>query len=235
MLNAQQLTQLKNNYWFAGLAEHFQHYIIQHALVFEKDKEQRIFLSGDPFDGIYAVLDGAIRLGHIDIHGKEAVAAIAEPIMWFGEISLVDKLPRSHDAIPTRKSTILQLPAHAIQQLLEQYPEFWYHIAQLTSQKLRYAFMELISLQTQNLSQRLAQRLMYMLNGYGNHLEIKQRTIQISQEQLAQLLMCSRQSINQELQQLEKMNVLKVAFKKIDILDLQQLHQIAHALPAHDH
>jgi len=144
-------------------------------------------------------------------------------------------LPRSHDAIPTRKSTILQLPAHAIQQLLEQYPEFWYHIAQLTSQKLRYAFMELISLQTQNLSQRLAQRLIYMLNGYGNHLEIQQRTIQISQEQLAQLLMCSRQSINQELQQLEKMNVLKVAFKKIDILDLQQLHQIAHALPAHDH
>ncbi len=94
--------------------------------------------------------------------------------------------------------------------------------------------MELIALQTQSLSQRLAQRLLFILNGYGNHLEIEQHTIYISQEQLAQLMNCSRQSVNQELQQLEKIQVLRVAFKQIEVLDLAQLHQIAHALPVHD-
>ena len=234
MLDAQYVHQLNKNVWYSGLNISFQDFICRHALTLTFEKDARVFLSGQRFNGMYAVLDGAVRLGYIDIHGKEAIAAIAEPIMWFGEISLVDQLPRSHDAICIKKSTLLHLPAQAIQQLLQQHPEFWFHIAQLTSQKLRYAFMELIALQTQSLSQRLAQRLLFILNGYGNHLEIEQHTIYISQEQLAQLMNCSRQSVNQELQQLEKMQVLRVAFKQIEILDLAQLHQIAHALPVHD-
>jgi CRP-like cAMP-binding protein len=231
MLDPQYLPHLNNNYWFTQLGPEFQRYILEHAHLQHVQKEQRIFLSGDAFDGIYAVLEGAIRLGYIDIQGKEAVAAIAEPIMWFGEISLVDQQPRSHDAIAIQKSTILHLPSASIQQLLHDYPQFWFHIAQLTSQKLRFAFLELISIQTQNISQRLAQRLLFILNGYGNHIEIEQHSIHMSQEQLAQLLVCSRQTVNQELQELEKRGVLKLAFRKIEILDTALLHQIAHAWP----
>lgn len=231
MLDPQYLSHLNNNYWFAQLGPEFQRYILEHAHLQHVQKEQRIFLSGDAFDGIYAVLEGAIRLGYIDIQGKEAIAAIAEPIMWFGEISLVDQQPRSHDAIAIQKSTILHLPSASIQQLLHEHPQFWFHIAQLTSQKLRFAFLELISIQTQNISQRLAQRLLFILNGYGNHIEIEQHSIHMSQEQLAQLLVCSRQTVNQELQELEKRGVLKLAFRKIEILDTALLHQIAHAWP----
>ena len=97
----------------------------------------------------------------------------------------------------------------------------------MTSQKLRYAFLELIAYQTQPLSQRLAQRLLFILQGYGNHLSIEKRTIHLSQEQLAQMMVCSRQTINQELQMLEKLNILKVSFKKIEIIDPSQLQRIA--------
>ena len=182
MLDPQYLPHLNNNYWFAQLSPDFQRYILEHAHLQHVQKEQRIFLSGDAFDGMYAVLEGAVRLGYIDIQGKEAVAAIAEPIMWFGEISLVDQQPRSHDAIAIQKSTILHLPSTSIQQLLHDHPQFWFHIAQLTSQKLRFAFLELVSIQTQNISQRLAQRLLFILNGYGNHIEIEQHSIHMSQE-----------------------------------------------------
>ncbi|WP_374667497.1 Crp/Fnr family transcriptional regulator [Acinetobacter sp.] len=231
MLDPQYLPHLNNNYWYAQLNPDFQRYILEHAHLQQARKDQHIFLSGDAFDGIYAVLEGAVRLGYIDIHGKEAVAAIAEPIMWFGEISLVDQQPRSHDAIAMQKSTILHLPCASIQPLLQDHPQFWFHIAQLTSQKLRFAFLELISIQTQSITQRLAQRLLFILNGYGNHIEIEQHCIHLSQEQLAQLLVCSRQTVNQELQELEKRGVLKLAFRKIEILDAALLHQIAHAWP----
>ncbi len=39
-----------------------------------------------------------------------------------------------------------------------------------------------------------------------------------------------RQTINQALQELEKQGVLKVAFRKIEILDLALLHRIAHTI-----
>mgnify|MGYP003599689016 CR=1 FL=1 len=231
MLDEQYLPHLNNNLWYSQLEPSFQQFILEHAHMLEVQKDQSIFLSGDIFNGLYAVLEGAVRLGYIDIQGKEAVAAIAEPIMWFGEISLVDQQPRSHDAIAVQKSVILHLPSANLQLLLQQHPQFWFHIAQLTSQKLRFAFLELISFQTQNIKQRLAQRLLFILNGYGNHLSIEQNSIHLSQEQLAQMLVCSRQTVNQELQELEKQGVLKVAFRKIEILDFNLLHQIAHVFP----
>lgn len=233
MLDPVYIDDLEQNVWFSQLATAFKQFIISHAVQQHFDKEQAIFHAGDSFNGIYAVLEGAVRLGYIDIQGKESVAAIVEPIMWFGEISLVDAKPRSHNAIATQKSLILHIPSAAIQNLLQQHPVFWYHIAQLTSQKLRFAFLELISIQTQSIHQRLAQRLMFILNGYGNHVMIEKNVIHLSQEQLAQMLTCSRQTINQELQTLEKQNILRLSFKKIEILDVPELHRIAHAFPNH--
>lgn len=231
MLEPIYIKHLEQNIWFAQLPALFKDFIVNCAMQQHFDKDQAIFHAGDSFNGIYAVLEGAVRLGYIDIHGKAAVAAIVEPVMWFGEISLVDAQPRSHDAIATQKSLILHIPSTALQSLLQQHPVFWYHIAQLTSQKLRFAFLELISIQTQSISQRLAQRLMFILNGYGNHLSIEKNVIHLSQEQLAQMLTCSRQTINQELQALEQQNILCVSFKKIEILDVAELHRIAHAFP----
>lgn len=229
MLDVKHQQQLLSNNWYSKLPRYYQHYIVQHAKYIEVAKEQAIFRSGDSFNGIYAVLNGAIQLGHVDIEGKEAVAAIVEPIMWFGEISLIDQQPRSHDAIAVQKSTLLHIPQHDINTLIKENPEFWFHIAQLASQKLRMAFLELISIQSQNITQRLAQRLMFILTGYGNHLYITNHEIHLSQEQLGQMLMCSRQTINQELQNLEKQGVLRVSFKKIEILDHAKLHEIAHS------
>jgi CRP/FNR family transcriptional regulator, cyclic AMP receptor protein len=224
------IEQLEKNVWYSNLPEIFQTFIVQKAQLIHIDKDQTIFHSGDTFNGIYAVLDGAVRLGYIDIEGKEAVAAIVDPIMWFGEISLVDQLPRSHDAVAAQKAIILHIHNQDISQLLASHPEFWFYIAKLTSQKLRYAFLELIAIQTQTIHQRLAQRLVFILNGYGNHIEIENNVIHLSQEQLAQMLVCSRQTINQELQMFEKQGIIKLSFKKIEVLDFAKLHQIAHTL-----
>jgi len=109
------IAHLENNLWFSQLPSLFKEFIVSHAVQQHFTKEQAIFHSGDLFNGIYAVLEGAIRLGYIDIAGKESVAAIVEPIMWFGEISLVDAQPRSHDAIAIQKSLILHIPSTAIQ------------------------------------------------------------------------------------------------------------------------
>lgn len=230
MLELRDIKQLENNVWFSELPPIFQTFILEKSQLLHAEKDQKIFLSGDVFNGLYAVLEGSVRLGYIDIQGKEAVAAIVEPIMWFGEISLVDQQPRSHDAIATRKSVILHIHAQEMIQLLNDHPQFWFYIAKLTSQKLRFAFLELISIQTQTIYQRLAQRLLVILGGYGNHLHIENNIIHLSQEQLAQMLVCSRQTINQELQNLEKQGVIKVSFKRIEVLDNEKLHRIAHNL-----
>ena len=97
----------------------------------------------------------------------------------------------------------------------------------LTSQKLRYVFLEQIAIQTQSISQRLAQRLLFILEGYGNRSCIKDFNIQISQDQLANMLTISRQTVNQELNLFEKQGIIQLGFKKIEVIDIEKLKKVA--------
>src|SRR5574343_488442 len=147
--------------------------------------------------------------------------------MWFGEISLIDQQPRSHDAIALKKSVVLQIPAQPLKAFLLQNPYYWYYFALLCSQKLRYVFLEQIAIQTQSISQRLAQRLLFILEGYGNRSCIEDFNIQISQDQLANMLTISRQTVNQELNLFEKQGIIQLGFKKIEVIDIEKLKKVA--------
>lgn len=221
------INRLKENTWFSVLPETFQKFILEYGKQITFEKNSYVFHAQDEFDGIYTVLEGSISLGYVDVNGNEALSAIAEPIMWFGEISLIDHEPRSHDAIALKKSTVLHIPAKPLNDLLKDNPYYWYYFARLTSQKLRHVFLEQIAIQTRSLSQRLAQRLLFILEGYGNHLIVQERQIHISQDQLANMLTVSRQTINHELYLLEKQNIIKISFRKIEILDIEKLNLIA--------
>lgn len=221
------INRLKENTWFSLLPEAFQNFILEHGKQITFEKNNYVFRAQDDFNGIYTVLEGSISLGYVDVNGNEALSAIAEPIMWFGEISLIDHEPRSHDAIAFKKSIVLHIPAKPLNELLKDNPYYWYYFARLTSQKLRYVFLEQIAIQTRSISQRLAQRLLFILEGYGNHLIVQERQIHISQDQLANMLTVSRQTINHELNLLEKQNIIKIAFRKIEILDIEKLSLIA--------
>lgn len=97
------IQRLQQNSWFSRLDKPFQEFIIEHSKKQSVEKNAAVFNAQDKFDGVYGVLEGSISLGYIDVNGNEAIAAIAEPIMWFGEISLIDKQPRSHDAIALKE------------------------------------------------------------------------------------------------------------------------------------
>ncbi|ENX43283.1 Crp/Fnr family transcriptional regulator [Acinetobacter sp. NIPH 2100] len=227
MLDPIYIEHLQQNAWFSHLAEPFQKFIIERGKKYIVEKNAAVFSAQDIFDGVYGVLEGSISLGYIDVNGNEAIAAIAEPIMWFGEISLIDQQPRSHDAIALKKSVVLQIPALPLHDFLLQNPYYWYYFALLTSQKLRYVFLEQIAIQTQSISQRLAQRLLFILEGYGNRSFIQDFHIQISQDQLANMLTVSRQTVNQELNLFEKQGVIHLGFKKIEVIDLDGLRKLA--------
>ena len=120
------INRLKENTWFSVLPETFQNFILEHGKQITFEKNSYVFHAQDLFDGIYTVLEGSISLGYVDVNGNEALSAIAEPIMWFGEISLIDHEPRSHDAIALKKSTVLHIPAKPLNELLKDNPYYWY-------------------------------------------------------------------------------------------------------------
>lgn len=81
----------------------------------------------------------ARRCGQRNRQGS--AADLVEPPYWFGEISLFDGLPRTHDAFADSASTLLLLPQAGLLALLEREPQHWRDFALLMSHKLRLAFI----------------------------------------------------------------------------------------------
>jgi len=80
--------------------------------------EQVIFREGEPGDGLFIILSGAVRISKRSATGEEALA-ILEPNAFFGEMALIDYLPRAADAIAHGATELFFVPLAALRDELE--------------------------------------------------------------------------------------------------------------------
>lgn len=182
-----------------------------------------LFHRGDSFDGIYLLQQGLLLISGVNRHGDEALLTVIEPDMVFGEIALFDGEPRTHDAIAAQPCRLLHFPALALQQLLKQHPQWWQHLGQLLTAKMRQAFLALEQQTLLSARARLCWRLWQLCPENGARLPL-------SQQQLAQLLGLSRQSTNQLLRALEREGVIALSYGALVLLRRDYLQrELEHA------
>lgn len=216
---------LQGGHWFSALPAALQDALLEMAQVQRLDAGQRLFRRGDPPSGLYAVVEGAMRIGAVSASGKEALLTLIESPYWFGEVSLFDGQPRTHDAFAEGASTLLLVPQAALLALLERQPQYWRDFALLMSQKLRLAFTALEQMSLLPAAPRLARRLLMIAENYGEG--EPRRVIHLAQEQLALMLAITRQTTNQILQELQAQGIVRLTYGEIEILDLARLRQAA--------
>jgi CRP-like cAMP-binding protein len=211
--------------WFSHLPVSLQDSLLAAAKVRRLSPGQRLFKRGDPPCGLYAVLEGAVRIGAVSEQGKEALLSLVEPSHWFGEIGLFDGQPRTHDAFAVGQCTLLHIPQSVLLALLDEQPAHWRQLALLMSQKLRLTFIYLEQLSLMPAPARLAHRLLMIAEGYGE-IDETRRKLQLPQEQLASMLSLSRQTTNQILKDLQGQGILSLGYGEIEILDVERLRAL---------
>ena len=104
---------------FSGLLPTHLDRIAKVAREFEYKRNEYVFHHGDEGDGLYLVLDGAIRISrNMSGMGEEALAVLRQG-QHFGEMSLIDDdVPRSADALCHENALLLKLPKHDLRDLM---------------------------------------------------------------------------------------------------------------------
>ncbi|MCO7520782.1 MULTISPECIES: Crp/Fnr family transcriptional regulator [unclassified Pseudomonas] len=219
-------TQLLHGQWFRQLPVTVQDSLLALGRPRALVAGQCLFQRGDAPCGLYAVLEGAMRVGAVSSAGKEALLTLVEAAQWFGEISLFDGQPRTHDAFAEGPTRLLWLPQAALLDWLAREPQHWRELALLMSHKLRWVFVALEQQSLLAAGPRLAHRLLQMAEGYGER-DVAQWRLQVSQEQLALMLSLSRQTINQILRSLEQSGVVRLGYGEVEIVDAPRLRALA--------
>ncbi|HSW12384.1 MAG TPA: Crp/Fnr family transcriptional regulator [Solimonas sp.] len=187
-----------------------------------------LFARGDVPDGLWGVVSGRIRAGSISSEGKELLVMQFEPGAWFGEISMFDGLPRTHDARAVGPTEMLMLPRDRFLALLATQPELYPHFVKMLCRKLRLAFSWIEDAQFVSLPARLARRLLDLLALYGRDTPQGQLIdLHLPQDDLGRMLGASRQSISKELKAWEARGWIAVDYGKLSVRDLAALRGIA--------
>ena len=131
MIAATWHARLATGQWFSHLPVPLQDSLLAAARLRQLTAGQYLFRRGDPPCGVYAVLEGAVRVSAVNAQGKEAILSLVETPYWFGEICLFDGLPRTHDALSVGPCTLLQVAQSAMLEILDQSPAYWRDMALL--------------------------------------------------------------------------------------------------------
>jgi len=187
-----------------------------------------LFSKGDPGDRLYLVAKGLIRIGVLSVEGREVTYGMIKPGELFGEIAVLDAGVRSADATAMENSELLALERKDVNAFLERHPIQALHLIKVLCDRVRRADDLLEDIVFLSLPSRLAKHLLVLDETLGT----RQRpqgptTIRLSQQEVADHLGISRESVNKVLSKWEQVGIVTLGRGQITLNKTAALEDFA--------
>jgi CRP/FNR family cyclic AMP-dependent transcriptional regulator len=179
---------------------------------------------GDPADSLHLV-----EHGHLAVHGSLASGAsgtfsILSSGDYFGELALL-RADRRRTATVTalEPSRTLAVATSAFDALCRHNPGIERIVSTLLADRIDILSRRLLETMYESLDRRVYLRLLELARAYGG--SDGSATVPLSQTQLADLVGATRPSVNQVLQRLAELEVVRLSRSRIEIVDVAALER----------
>ena len=183
-----------------------------------------IFQKGDEGTALYAILSGRIKIIVTRPAGDKITVAILNDGDFFGEMALLDGMPRSADAVALEETQLAVLDRNDFLAFLVQHEHAVLAILRTLSLRLRKTDDLLSEICFLSLSARLAKRLLELARAESVGHDASVLEMRMTQKELSGLLGVSRESVNKELKTLRDKGIVSTERSKIVILDMNFLN-----------
>ncbi len=176
-----------------------------------------IFRRGDAGHGLFGVRSGRVQVLGMGADGREFVLTVLAPGEWFGELSLFDGLPRTHDNVAMGETELGHVPQRDFHALLRDRPEFWPPFAELMSHRIRMLFGLLEDAVLLDLPTRLAKRILELAGDHGEAQAEGEIAIDLHlpQEGLAAMVGATREAVGRHLKRFEREGWIELAYGRL--------------------
>ena len=228
VLTIDEQSNIEAGSWFSKLSQPLREALLSRAHVRRLADGAMLSARGAAPDSWCGVAKGAVRVSSVSLSGKEITLTYVEPGVWFGDISLFDNFPRTHDSNAHGETTLLVVRKADFHELLARHTELYEALLRLNCRRLRLMFDMIEDLNTRPLSARLAKQILLLARGYGVKQGDETRIgLQLAQEDLAQMLGASRQRVNQELKGFEREGAVRIEPTRLVVLSKDKLLALA--------
>lgn len=218
-------TALRQQKLFEGLPDALIQELTEVTQFKEFDKKEYVLHEGSAGDILLMLISGRLQITAMSDDGKEVGLSFLEPGDFFGEISLIDGLPRSASAIATTPSLIGFLPKAKMMHLLLTQP--------VISQRIMFRLCQTIRQASQNRSvlglNRAHTRIFAVLantakTGHGQLTTIENLP---NQQSMAIMANVSRETVSRAINALIQKGIIQKDFKRIIVRDPKALDLLA--------
>jgi CRP-like cAMP-binding protein len=173
-------------------------------------------------------VDGKIKLGTTSNDGRENLLAVLGPGEMFGELSLFDPGPRTATATALTDTVLLGLGHEALGPWLTGNPGVGEALLKALAQRLRRTNENLSDLVFSDVPGRVAKALVELNEKFGEkRSEGFYVEHDLTQEELAQLVGASRETVNKALADFVQREWIKLEPRAVLLLDVERLEKRA--------
>jgi len=192
------------------------------------ERGHHIFREGDTGDRLFVVLDGKVKISRAAADGRENLLAVLGPGEMFGELSLFDPGPRTATATTITDSRLASLDHDDLRPLLFDRPGVAVHLLQALALRLRRTNEAMADLVFSDVPGRVAKALLDLAEKFGTAEADGVRVRHdLTQEELAQLVGASRETVNKALSEFATRGWLRLEGRSVLLLDPDRLERRA--------
>jgi CRP/FNR family transcriptional regulator, cyclic AMP receptor protein len=192
------------------------------------ERGERLFAEGDAGDKLYIILAGKIKLTRAAPDGRENLLSVHGPGEMFGELSLFDPIPRTSSATAVTTARLAGLGHEDLRIWLSSRPDVAMHLLQALAQRLRRINDVKADLVFTDVPGRVAKALLDLAERFGTATpDGIQVNHDLTQEELAQLVGASRETVNKALADFTARGWVQLAAKSVLVTDPDRLRKRA--------
>ena len=179
-------------------------------------KNAVVLTEGEMGDSLYMIQSGKVKVFIGDEDGREIILKILGPGAFFGEMSMIDKQPRSA-SVTTIESSVFQVLTHVMfEKCVEQEPRIANMVMQILAQRVREADRKIGTLALMDVYGRVASTLLELAVHTNGKLVVGEK---LSQQELANMVGASREMVNRILKDLTDRGCISIEAKSITIIN----------------
>ncbi|MGD9700523.1 Crp/Fnr family transcriptional regulator [Acinetobacter sp.] len=202
--------------------------LLQHVKYLRFLPQQQILHYQQKMDDIYVLLSGRMQIGWLLSDGEFKVSDYVKMYSVFNLVPFLQQKTLNFDFYAVEVVEVAVISGQVFLEQLQQQPQAMWQIIQLLSKRM-YGLMEKNRyLQTASMTQKIARHLI-TLGQQARPVGQEKSTIQfkMSQQEFAELLHVSRQTLNKQLQYFIQQRIVEWNYSQIRIIDMQRLKQLS--------
>ena len=190
----------------------------------ELHKGDVIFNEGDDGHALYVIVKGKVKMARTARDGRENLLGLLGVGDMLGELSVFDPGPRLSRAHAVEDSVIYELPKDVLDAWLDDHLEMSRHLMRALAQRIRRISNTMADLVFSDVPGRVAKAILDLGHRFGRmergHVTVRHG---LTQEELAQLVGASRETVNKALADFASRGWIDVHIGAVEVYEPERL------------